>query len=42
MGVWALLGLGPSDVLEGAVIIEKGFSAWGAVEAEELMLPNRA
>ena len=42
MGVWALLRLGASDVLEGAVIIEKGFSAWGALEAEEVILPNRA
>ena len=42
MGIWALLGLGALNTLEGAVVIEEKFSAGGAVGAEEDILSNKA
>ena len=42
MGVWALLGLGAWSTLEGAVLIEKALSVGGAVEAEEVIVSDKA
>lgn len=42
MGIWALLGLGALNMLEGAVVIEEMFSAGGAVEAKEDRFSNKA
>lgn len=42
MGFWALLVLGDWNMLEGAVLSEKTFSAGAAVEAEEDRLSGKA
>ena len=42
MGVWALLGLGALDMVEGAVVIEERFPAGGAEETEEDILSDKA
>ena len=42
MGVWALLGLGAWNMLEGVVLIEKAFSAGIAVEAQKDIFSDKA